>query len=135
MAQTPPPAAPKKVALAVDASPASRHAVAWAASCGIIPPGAALHLVSVVPTPPLPAPPGRPTLTPGPLVPAGVSAMASAGMEEYMRRVDALNAEHKALLEETAATLATQARTLRARVYVRVRVRVWMATRGGLVCV
>jgi hypothetical protein len=124
MAQSPPPpaapAAPKKVALAVDASPASRHAVAWAAAAGVIPAGAALHLVSVVPTPPLPSPPARPTLTPGPLLPPSVSSMAAMGMEEYMRRVDALNEEHRKLLEDTAAALAQQAR---AGVAVRVCVR------------
>jgi nucleotide-binding universal stress UspA family protein len=95
-----------KVALAVDASPASRCATAWAAKLGLLSrPGTEVHLLTVVPTPPLPAPPMRPTFTPGPLLPAAAAGMAAVGVEEYMRRVDEERAEHVKLLNDTAAEL------------------------------
>jgi hypothetical protein len=105
------PARPFRVALAVDASPAARHAATWAAASGLLGgPGTELHLVSVVPTPPLPAPPGRPTLSPGPLMPPSMGSVAAQGMEEYMRRVDEQNQTHRSLLQETAQRLVQQAR-------------------------
>lgn len=105
------PARPFRVALAVDASPAARHAATWAAASGLLGgPGTELHLVSVVPTPPLPAPPGRPTLSPGPLMPPSLGSVAAQGMEDYMRRVDEQNQAHRSLLQETAQRLVQQAR-------------------------
>lgn len=95
-----------KVALAVDASPASRLATAWAAKLGLLTlPNTEVHLLTVVPTPPLPAPPMRPTFTPGPLLPPAAAGMAAAGVEEYMRRVDEERAAHTKLLNDTAAEL------------------------------
>ena len=99
-------AAASKVALAVDASPASRRATSWAAKLGLLSrPNTEVHLLSVLPTPPLPAPPMRPTFTPGPLLPTAAAGMAAAGVEEYMRRVDEERKEHVALLNDTAAEL------------------------------
>jgi len=93
-----------KVALAVDSSPASRRAASWAAALGLLSrPNTEVHLLTVAPTPPLPAPPMRPTFTPGPLLPSAAAGMAAAGVEEYMRRVDEERAEHVKLLNDAAA--------------------------------
>ena len=99
-------AAASKVAVAIDASPASRRATAWAAKLGLLSrPNTEVHLLAVMTTPPLPAPPMRPTFTPGPLLPAAAAGMAAAGVEEYMRHVDEERAAHVKLLNDAAAEL------------------------------
>ena len=97
-------AATSKVALAVDSSSASRRAASWAAALGLLSrTNTEVHLLTVMPTPPLPAPPMRPTFTPGPMLPSAAAGMAAAGVEEYVRRVDEERAEHVKLLNDAAA--------------------------------
>ena len=91
-------AAPQQhVLIAVDPSQASRHAASWALRHGLLPAGARIALVSVVPSPPL-----------APLAPgiAGVGGLTStAGVAEYEKEWQANKAVHREALTDVQEML------------------------------
>ena len=91
-------AAPQQhVLIAVDPSQASRHAASWALRHGLLPAGARIALVSVVPSPPLaPMAPGI----------AGVGGLTStAGVAEYEKEWQANKAVHREALTDVQEML------------------------------
>jgi nucleotide-binding universal stress UspA family protein len=90
--------AQRHVLIAVDPSQASRHAASWALRNGLLPAGARLALVSVVPSPPLaPMAPGI----------AGVGGLTStAGVAEYEKEWAATKEVHRQALAAVKDMLA-----------------------------